>query len=203
MIEEKTVEIFEDHSEFFSNLYAGGGWGEVSSGGGSSVENTVQYREFLENFIKENKIKKVYDFGCGDWTFSQLIDWSGVNYVGIEVVESLVEKLQKYKKTNVKFYYVKNPKSFYGKKGDLLLLKDILQHWNNEEITTFLDKVSPNFKYIIITNSSAQQKDWEDIQGRFGGRPLSCKYYPLKKYNIKIVLNFSDKEISLIQNTEL
>jgi hypothetical protein len=203
MIKEKKTDTFEEHSEYFSNLYASGGWGYISSGGGSSLENTVEYRKFLQEFIKENKIKKVYDFGCGDWTFSKHINWSGVTYNGIETVQFLVDSLEKYKKTNIKFHYMKTPKNFYSKKGDLLLLKDILQHWNNKEITTFLDQVSSNFKYIIITNSCVQQEDWEDLENRFGGRPLSCMYYPLKKYNIEHLFNVSDKEVSLIVNEDL
>jgi hypothetical protein len=197
---------FEEHDEFFSNLYASGGWGPVSSGGGSSPENTVEYRKFLIKFINENKIKTVWDYGCGDWTFSKLIDWGKVQYTGIEVVKKLVDQLNiKYKKTNIKFFHIteKNSKNFYIKKGDLLILKDVLQHWNNEEIVFFLDKVIDNFKFIIINNSSSQKEDWEELNSRMGGRPLSCNYYPLKKYNIKKILNYGDKEISVIEREEV
>lgn len=189
---------FADHNEYFSQLYAAGGWGgECGSGGGSLPQNTLEYREFLSKFIKDNNIKRVYDFGCGDWCFSRLIDWSDVKYTGVEVVKSLVDaNNEKYKTDNIKFLYMKDAEKFYRNKGDLLILKDILQHWSNDEITEFLDNVISNFDFILITNSCMQQEDWEDTDNR--NRPLSCKYYPLKKYNIEHLFNYGDKEVSVI-----
>jgi len=59
MIEEKkSVSKFEEHSDYFSQLYRLGGWGssdESSSGGGSSINNTVEYRKFIEKFLIDKK----------------------------------------------------------------------------------------------------------------------------------------------------
>jgi SAM-dependent methyltransferase len=193
---------FLDHHEHFTNIYAGGGWGgECGSGGGSLPQNTIEYREFLQKFLIEKNIKKVYDFGCGDWTFSRLIDWSEVKYTGVDVVKTVIDNNnKKYKTDTVKFLYLKDTEKFYKNKGDLLLIKDVLQHWKNEEVTAFLDEVVNNFKFILITNSSPQGEDWQDTPER--NRPLSCKYYPLKKYNIKHLFNSGEKEVSLIENIE-
>ena len=199
-MEEKSVSKFEEHSDYFTSLYASGGWGPSnvsSSGGGSSINNTVEYREFVEKFVKDNKIKRIYDFGCGDWTFSKLIDWGDSQYTGIETVKFLIDDvLSQYRNDNVKFVYMKTATTFYTRKGDLLLLKDVLQHWNNQEIVEFLDHVTPNFKYILITNSRTQSRDWENGDSR--NRPLSCKFYPLKQFNPEPVLVYGDKEVSLI-----
>lgn len=191
------IEMFSDHNEYFTRIYSGGGWGPTQSGGGSSPENTVEYRDFLSNFIEENKIKTVYDFGCGDWSFSRLIDWSSVKYTGIEVVESVVENLKQYEDDNVRFVFLKDIERFYKCKGDLLIIKDVLQHWTNDEITEFLDNIENQFKFILITNSSTQDVDWQDTPER--NRPLSANYYPLKQYNIEILERFGEKEISVIR----
>ena len=201
VVKEKSVSKFEEHSDYFTRLYGSGGWGpasESSSGGGSSVVNTVEYRKFLQKFIKDNEIKRVYDFGCGDWTFSKLIDWGDIQYTGVETVKSLVDDiLYKYRTETIKFVYMKNASTFYTRKGDLLILKDVLQHWNNQEIVEFLDHVTPNFKYILITNSRTQSEDWQDGENR--NRPLSCKFYPLKKFKPETVLIYGEKEVSLIE----
>lgn len=189
--------LFTDHNEYFSKIYAGGGWGPIQSGGGSSPENTVEYREFLSNFIEENKIKTVYDFGCGDWSFSKLIDWSNVKYTGIEIVESVVNNLKQYEDVNIRFVFLSDVERFYKCKGDLLIIKDVLQHWTNKEITTFLDNVKDQFKFILITNSSTQSEDWQETPER--SRPLSCRYYPLKKYNVELLTSFGEKELSVIK----
>jgi SAM-dependent methyltransferase len=196
---------FIEHNDYFTKIYSSGGWGpECPSGGGSTPKITIEYREFLENFLIENKIKSVYDFGCGDWSFSKLINWSNAKYTGVDVVKSVIDSNNannEYSSENIKFSYLKDTEKFYRAKGDLLIIKDVLQHWTNEEITSFLDAVVNNFKFILITNSSPQQKDWQETPER--NRPLSCKFYPLKKYNIKHLLNYGEKEISIIENQQL
>jgi len=197
---------FLEHKEIFSRIYTTGEWGG-GSGDGSLPNNTESYRLLLASFIQKNNIKTVFDFGCGDWNFSRFIDWSNVNYTGIECVKLLVDNHNNfYKKDNINFIHLENAELFYSYKGDLLILKDVLQHWRNEEIIDFLDNAIKNFKFILITNSSSQIKDWQDEPDR--SRPLSCNYYPLKKYNIEKLLILKDvdaagdKEISLISSTE-
>lgn len=140
----------KSHKEIFTQIYKDDVWG--GSGGGSSPEATVEYRNYLQRFLKEKNIKTVIDFGCGDWTFSNKINWHGISYLGIDCVESVIKKNKKlYQKNNVAFEC-----SEYAPHGaDLLILKDVLQHWDNYlEIQGFMKSVNNQFKYILITNSS-------------------------------------------------
>src|SRR4051794_34614165 len=64
----------------FENIYRDANWGTNASGignsgTGSTVASTELYRRYLEMFMKEHDIKSVVDAGCGDWEFSQKIDW--------------------------------------------------------------------------------------------------------------------------------
>jgi SAM-dependent methyltransferase len=193
------IDSFLEHKEHFSRIYSTNEWG--GSGSGSFPENTQEYRSFLTEFINQNNVKTVYDFGCGDWQFSKLIDWSNIHYIGVDCVLDLINKhKQNYQKENIEFLHINTPKDFYNYKGDLLILKDVLQHWRNKEITTFLDAIIENFKYVLITNSSQQTSDWQDEPDR--SRPLSCKYFPLKQYQIERLITINngagEKEISLI-----
>lgn len=186
-----------NHKEIFTSIYDNNIWG--GSGGGSMPSVTVEYRLLIDKFIDNYKIKTIIDFACGDWQFSNLIDWSCVHYLGVDCVQSVIdENIKKYESKNVRFMCAED----INIGADLLILKDVLQHWTNEDVISFLDKAIMLFKYILITNSSDQQKDWEDssmphIQTRY----LSVKYLPLKKYNPKILLetNINEKkETSLI-----
>lgn len=186
------------HAEIFSHIYDKNIWG--GSGGGSSPENTVEYRAFLQNFLKEKNIKSVVDYGCGDWGFSRLMDWSLVEYFGIDCVNSVIQKNHtKYSSPNIHFYlYHEN----VGMGGDLLILKDVLQHWSNADIVSFLDKNATRFKYTLITNTQSQSFDNEDIEtGQTRG--LSAKFEPLKKYNpeiLAVIQTTIRSEVSLISN---
>lgn len=182
------------HKEIFTEIYDKNVWG--GSGGGSSPENTVEYRAFLQQFLKDYNIKTVLDYGCGDWSFSHLIDWSGVQYLGVDCVPSVIKtNIKKYSKDNIVFS--EHAPVF---KTDLLILKDVLQHWSNWDIVCFLDQYSALHKYILITNTLGHAE--ADIEpGQCRG--LSAKFEPLKKYNPEILAVIKTtiiSEVSLITN---
>lgn len=182
------------HKEIFTEIYDKNIWG--GSGGGSSPENTVEYRKFLQKFLRDYDIKTVLDYGCGDWGFSHLIDWSGIHYIGYDCVESVIWKNQrKYTDHNIRF--ISQPKLIEF--ADLMIVKDVFQHWANEQITNFLDQYK-FFKYILITNTQGETEC--DIQpGQCRG--LSAKFEPLKKYNPEILAVIKTtiiSEVSLITN---
>jgi hypothetical protein len=203
-----------DHKSIFTTIYENCVWGNNnnnkyngSSGGGSDISfNAQNYIPFLKSFIVENGIKTIVDLGCGDFKCGKLLydDISGIKYYGYDaydaydrVIDSLKisESDPKYSFTNIDI--VNNIEEI--KSGDLCILKDILQHWCNKDICLLLDNLTCNkkFKYIIIVNCCNQKYDNEDTTTG-GGRPLSCKYYPIKKYNPVKLFNYNSKEVSLI-----
>src|SRR5262245_61973989 len=81
--------------EVFEAIYRQGFWGTGmaglgTSGPGSRLGLTQPYRLFLQHALKVNQIRSVVDAGCGDWEFSQTIDWSGIDYKGFDVVEFVI-----------------------------------------------------------------------------------------------------------------
>lgn len=192
----------QTHKEIFTEIYDTNVWG--GSGGGSMPSVNQEYIKLLEGFVRTNQVKTVIDFGCGDWQFSQFIDWGETHYIGIDCVQSVIdENFRKFSAKNIDFFCSDELNMF----GDLLLLKDVLQHWTNDDIQKFLDAHKNKFKYIIITNNSGQVSDWEDsLRPHIETRPLSANFYPLKKYNAEIMLttNINEpKETSLITNKNI
>lgn len=192
------------HKEIFTEIYDKNIWG--GSGGGSSPENTVEYRALLQKFLRDYNIKSVVDFGCGDWSFSRLIDWTGIDYNGLDIVHSVIDSNRvKYTKPNIHFYVWDDYTSIGA---DLLILKDVLQHWSNDQIDEFLygvlnpsqKSIPVGFKYILITNTQGESEcDIEPGQCR----GLSAKFEPLKKYNPEILAVIKTtiiSEVSLITN---
>ena len=151
-----------NYKEYFTNIYDNNIWGE-GSGGGSSIESTVLYREYLQKFLKEKNISSVIDYGCGDWQSSHLINFDGIEYLGIDCVDSVIDNNTiKYSKDNIKFKVLYQLEEFFDYKADLLILKDIIQHWTNQEVDYFLPNVIKNFKYVLLNNSSHQSFDNQD-----------------------------------------
>ena len=193
----------------FTDIYENNTWGSDretlyngSSGGGSEIEyNQSVYIPFIKNFINENNIKTVVDLGCGNFKCGPSIyEDLDITYTGYDTYKKIIEynsqknKMPKYTFLNLDFY--NNKKSIVT--ADLCIIKDVLQHWNMDEIFTFLDYLveAKIFKYIIICNCSYQIVDNPTNDKR--ATALSIEYLPLKKYNPIKICNYNTKEISLI-----
>ncbi|MBA3722549.1 MAG: methyltransferase domain-containing protein [Parachlamydiaceae bacterium] len=143
--------------EVFNDIYKNKSWGKNSSGEGfsgtgSTLKNTVEYRQFLADFFTAYNIKSVVDAGCGDWTFSQEINWSGINYKGYDLVKFVIEKNRaNFGSENIKFFHQDATKTNKLPAADLLICKDVLQHLPLEDISVFLQNLK-QFKFCLITN---------------------------------------------------
>jgi SAM-dependent methyltransferase len=161
----------------FDDIYKSNRWG-FGSGHGSLPSVTKSYRKFLEDFIKENNIKSVVDYGCGDWQFSRLIDWGDAAYTGLDIVPSVVEQNTKlYGNKKVSFKAI-NPGTTNLPKADLLITKDVLQHLSEDEIQAFLRAALPKFKYALITNCILPTEDINKQIANGEFRPLDLRSKP-------------------------
>ena len=194
----------------FTHVYENKVWGDNqmceysgSSGGGSDANYNKKYIPIFKKIILDKKITSVVDLGCGDFRCGKLLyDDLDVTYTGYDTYQKVVDynstqfPSPKYSFHHLDFYTYKEKLQ----RADLCILKDVLQHWSLENIYTFLDTIVIHkmFKYVLICNCGYQTQHNTDIPiGAF--RPLSCQYFPLKKYNpIKIGV-YHTKEISIIE----
>lgn len=175
----------EDHSKIFKDIYDKNVWG--GSGGGSNPANCTKWIAFIKQFIKDNNVKSVVDFGCGDWQHSNLIEYDklGANYLGIECVQSLVDlNTVLYSNPHIKFVYLSDYKKLTLKKADLLIVKDVLMHWKTKDIVEFLNEQVNNYNHIILSNiiENSDRVDSDVPSVRPVG--LSSQFKPLSDYNI-------------------
>lgn len=161
----------------FEDIYSKDSWG-FGSGHGSLPRVTKGYRSYIEMFLRENNIKSVVDVGSGDWQFSRLINWGEVDYKGLDIVPSVVERTQKkYGKDTVSFQLIK-PGETDLPKADLLIIKDVLQHMNTKAVEKFIKEAVPRYKFALITNCVAPDSDI-NIEIEDGGfRPLDLRRKP-------------------------
>lgn len=191
----------DNHKEIFNNIYQFNAWGK-GSGPGSIYENCKVYVQYLQNFLKHNNIKSVCDVGCGDWQFSKHIDWKGIDYTGIDVSNIILENTKKYSTDNVKFLEL-NAIEDGIPDAELLIMKDVIQHWSNDDIVKFLPKLF-NYKYCLITNGFPNdllsQLNQNTNTGNF--RPVDLSQSPFNVEGIYVYWFFANefKKIFLITN---
>ena len=152
------------HSEIFDTIYRRDLW-HGGSGPGSGEELTRGYRNFLRYFMRANRIASVVDLGCGDWQISRHMDWTGIDYTGVDASMVVLQSTQKFARDGVHFLHADAVTEALPP-ADLLIAKDVLQHWPNADIMTFLAQL-PKYRAALITNTWAPEGTprWnEDIQ---------------------------------------
>lgn len=185
----------EDSESVFTNIYEHGGWGfntegKGFSGAGSTVLNTTYYVAFLQQFIRDNQIKTIVDAGCGDWTFSKEIQWGDIQYLGVDVVKSVIEEnIRKYGTDNIHFEHL-DILRYELPAADLLICKDVLMHLSNRDIIHFL-KATKKFKHCVFTNNTGQEYENWDIQ-RGEWRPLDLTKAPFCLNGVKLFIYSTD-----------
>jgi SAM-dependent methyltransferase len=137
------------HRAIFNKIYSDNTW-KGGSGLGSTPESTAYYRVFIQNFLRTNHIRSVVDIGCGDWQFSKLIDWTGVKYTGVDVSDVVLANTKAHARDGVEFLELDAINGDLPA-ADLAIMKDVLQHWSNDEIIAFLPKLN-RFGRALITN---------------------------------------------------
>ena len=138
-----------DIGSTLSEIYARGIWGG-GSGAGSNIENTLLYAAYVQHLIKHG-VRSIVDLGCGDWRFSQYLDLAGRDYLGVDVVPSVVEANTKaYAREGVRFICA-DVTTFDIPACDLLLCKDVLQHLSNANVSAILARAAVA-ETALITN---------------------------------------------------
>ena len=196
----------------FSNIYEKKIWG-IGSGTGSTISKDIEkYINILESILntKEYNIKTICDIGCGDWNFSQYINFNNTKYLGIDCVKFIIDANNiKYKKDNIKFEHKVVENNYYPKGFDLIIIKDVIQHWTDEEIIKYFNLILKNNKYIFCTNGYKFMRDKNknnlikrDINNKYRYHPIDINKYPLSEFKDKslLITNHRAKQIILFEN---
>lgn len=131
-------------------------WGgkeyDFYSGIGSHDPNTINpYLDVVIDFLKsKNNQLTVCDLGCGDFNIGKHLIPFTKNYIGVDIVESLIERNRtQFIAENLTFQCLDIAKDELPN-ADCVILRQVLQHLSNKEIQQIVNKLK-NYKYIILT----------------------------------------------------
>ena len=163
----------KSNREVFSDIYANGRWyrppnpeERFGSGRGSHDEEViVPYINTLIPLLTNNNIRNIVDLGCGDfWIMRHVLGAlsdAGYNffYTGIDVVEDLINyNAARFRHPNIKFICMDAAEEESLPDGELLIIRQVLQHLSNADIKKILSKTT-NFKFVLITESIYDEPD--------------------------------------------
>lgn len=179
-----------NNSLIFSEIYEKGIWNDnlktiPLSGPGSSLENTIKYRQMLDHLVKELNVKTIVDLGCGDLTWMPHTNAFQVcEYTGIDVVKSLINAhTEKFK--DKKFLCLDMTiDQIPG--GDLVIIRDVLFHLSIEKVLAVLQNIKGKFKHYLITSCNNIIND--DNMNKFHFHNLNLRIEPFNLKNYKVIL---------------
>ena len=158
--------IFENLSteQTFTKIYAQEIWGpgDYNSGTGSHTDRVVNeyilaVSEFLTSF--DNKLD-VVDLGCGDFAVGSILREHCNNYIACDVVDSLITtNTQKFAHLDVDFKTLDIAENSLPE-GDVVFVRQVLQHLRNEQIHKFLAKLQGKFQYLILTEHLPESENF-------------------------------------------
>lgn len=133
------------------HLWGGKDFDFYSGDGSHNIKIIEPYLHSVSTFLKShNNSLTVCDLGCGDFNIGkQLINYTK-RYIGIDIVENLIERNKTlFKAENLEFHCL-NIVEDELPKTDCVILRQVLQHLSNTEIQKIIKKLS-HYKYLILT----------------------------------------------------
>tara|TARA_R100000734_G_C3319246_1_gene114765 strand:- start:1509 stop:2129 length:621 start_codon:yes stop_codon:yes gene_type:complete len=186
----------------FTDIYNKKIWGsrdgKGTSGTGSSISpDTKWYIELLVKHIEDTNSINICDLGCGDWEFSKTIDWTSlsVNYTGIDCVKSVIDNNNKlYKDSdNAMISFIHQDAKSIPKGYDFVILKDVIQHWNDQDIKDIIPEILKHNKFIFLCNGyifgrDRSKNNWttRELDKKYHYHPIDIHKEPFTSLSFKI-----------------
>ena len=163
----------------FDSIYEGNKWGnsESRSGDGSDIFSTAHMRGYLATLLKDLKIKSILDLPCGDFNWMQLMNLKKIDYIGGDIVASMIEENQlRYGSENIRFQHIDARKDSLPT-VDLIFCRDMLVHLSFSDcwsvLTNFQNSEST---YLLTTTFTARDPNYDIKTGQW--RPLNLQRPP-------------------------
>jgi len=137
--------FFKGSANYWESRYSKGG-----NSGAGSYNNLAKFKaHVLNDFMNQNKIKTVIEFGCGDGNQLTLANYT--KYIGFDISQTAISLCrQKFKNDNSKTFLLIN--DYNGEKADCVLSLDVIYHLVEDQV--FEDHIKFLFdaatKYVII-----------------------------------------------------
>ncbi|WP_170789725.1 class I SAM-dependent methyltransferase [Ruegeria lacuscaerulensis] len=102
--------------------------GGPRSGVGSTLIATAPLRKALPEVFERYKVKTLLDAPCGDWTWMQEVDLTGINYIGGDISLEVVQSVQQMHAGPGREFIHLDITSDPLPKADMILCRDCLFH---------------------------------------------------------------------------
>lgn len=138
------------------------------------------------------------DFGCGDFRWMpEVLTRTGVRYLGLDVVPSLIQSHRaRFRRWQFDVVDASTARPSAFPDADLYWAKDVLQHWPDELVGSFLDRffaARPQAR-LVVCNCTGQRGP-RRLDARYHFAPLDAGHEPLARFAPKLLFAWGGKHV--------
>lgn len=145
----------EKRKDIFTTIYQSRLWGAENPSGPGSLDKFVEplWRE-LPILFQDLGVESIVDLGCGafNWINNALPE-SGINYLGCDIVEDLIENLSVSKSNDWTKFKVLDAVTDPIPKADLVVCRSVLFHLSNDDIIKTIENIKKSESEWLLTTS--------------------------------------------------
>jgi len=167
------------HKELFTKYYIDRHWGKGPSvsGNASTWKNTEEIRKKIPKMLKKYQCKSMVDVACGDYYWMRQVSLPIDLYIGVDVVEQLVDQNQRKYGSNTHSFAAMDITKEVLPTVDCIFCRDCLVHFSNEDIYKALANFKKSgSKYLLTTSFVNRQENCHMITGEW--QPLNLQAEP-------------------------
>jgi hypothetical protein len=199
--------VTKEIKDVFTFIYETNHWqgAESVSGAGSDIAQTTAIARALPSFLSDYSIRTMLDLPCGDFLWMSQLDLPLEQYIGADIVVSLVTHHEQTYASPVRQFRVLDLTHDTLPDVDLIFCRDCLVHLSFDDIRkVFTNLVSSNIQYILTTTFPGRTENKDIITGDW--RTLNLQLSPFNLPAPIAIINeqctegngvFADKSMAL------
>jgi len=176
--------------ERFERIYSTNLWSDPDSrsGVGSTLDSTAVLRAELPNALRELSARVLLDVPCGDFTWMKRVDLSGVDYIGGDIVPSIIEENQRLHTTESRSFVHLDLTRDKLPDADVLLCRDCLVHLSYANIRAVFANISrSNIRYVLMTSFPGRGGNYDVVDGDWRTLDFQAPPFSLPEPRLTIV----------------
>jgi glycosyltransferase involved in cell wall biosynthesis len=162
-IEESPEALKQKFSEVYEKNIFGG---RISrSGEGSDLVQTEVIRRELPKIVEQYSIRTFLDAPCGDWYWMQETDLGVEQYIGVDIVEPMIEKHNRTFASPGRTFLCLNLATDPLPKADLIFSRDCLVHLTFDDALKIIANFKRSGAKYLLTTTFVDRKRNNDLVG--------------------------------------
>ena len=183
--------------ERFARIYSTNLWSdpETRSGVGSTLDSTRVVRAELPKALRKLKAHTLLDAPCGDFGWMQYVDLGGIEYIGGDIVPSIVEENQRrYANASRRFVQLDLTRDKLPD-ASVLLCRDCLVHLSYANIrAVFANIARSKIRYVLMTSFPGRRDNYDVADGDWRALDFEAPPFSLPKPSLTIVEECAEEE---------